>query len=143
MIKNINYDNITFGIIISGNFNKDGVHFFTENHLSQQLAYMKHPKGKIIEPHVHKPNIRKVKYTQEVLVLRKGKLRVDFYNDCQEYLESHIMHSGDVILLIKGGHGFKVLEPIEMFEIKQGPFMGEQDKVRFKPLKDSEIKVIS
>jgi len=39
-------------------------------------------------------------------------------------LESHVLSQHDVILLIKGGHGFEVLEEIEMFEIKQGPYVG-------------------
>ena len=88
---------------------------------SQQLAYMSHPKNKTIEPHVHNQITRQVHFTQEVLFIRKGKLRVDFYGDNQNYLESRILEKGDVILLASGGHGFKVLEEIEMFEVKQGP----------------------
>jgi hypothetical protein len=64
-------------------------------------------------------------YTQEVLFIKRGKLRVDFYSDRQEYLDSRILESGDVILLITGGHGFEVLEEIEMIEVKQGPYVGE------------------
>ena len=70
-------------------------------------------------------------YTKEVLVIRKGKLRVDFYEDNQTYIESHTIEEGDVILLAYGGHGFEILEDCEMIEIKQGPYLGEQDKVRF------------
>jgi hypothetical protein len=65
------------------------------------------------------------------LFLRKGKLRVDFFDECQNYLESRILESGDVILLATGGHGFEVLEEVEMFEVKQGPYAGESDKTRF------------
>ena len=92
---------------------------------------MSHPKGKLIQPHVHNSVPREVHYTQEVLFIRKGKLRVDFYSEEQEYLESRILGTGDVILLIEGGHGFEVLEALEMFEVKQGPYMGEMDKTRF------------
>ena len=72
-----------------------------------------------------------MKYTQEVLFIKKGKLKVDFYNEHQNYLESRILEAGDVILLASGGHGFEVLEEIEMIEVKQGPFTGENDKTRF------------
>lgn len=119
-------------IIIRSTFQANGIEFLTPNAFSQQLAYMHHPVGKIIEPHVHNPVPREVVYTQEVLFLRRGKLRVDFYDDEQSYLESRILEGGDVILLASGGHGFEVLEEIEMIEVKQGPYAGELDKTRFK-----------
>jgi len=118
-------------MIVSHKFQAPGIHFFTPGDFSQQLAYMRHPTGKIIPPHVHNPVKREVQYTQEVLLIKKGRLRVDFYNEFQQYLESYILESGDVILLIAGGHGFEVLEEIEMFEVKQGPYVGELDKTRF------------
>jgi hypothetical protein len=97
------------------------------------MAFMKHPAGKIIAPHVHNPVKREVHFTKEVLVLKKGKMSVDFFTNEQQYIKSRIIESGDVILLSEGGHGFEVLEEIEMFEIKQGPYAGEEDKVRFVP----------
>lgn len=131
MIKEITHHNQLLGVIVSHEFNQPGIHFFTPNELSQQLAYMRHPVGKVIQPHVHNPVLREVQYTQEVLFIKKGKLRVDFYNNEQEYLESCILGAGDVILLVTGGHGFEVLEEIEMIEVKQGPYVGEGDKTRF------------
>lgn len=119
-------------IIISHRFNEPGIHFFTPNEFSQQLAYMNHPAGKKIEPHYHNAVQRNVVFTQEVLVIKKGKLRVDFYNDELKYTESRVLESGDVILLSSGGHGFEVLEDLEMIEVKQGPYQGEADKTRFK-----------
>lgn len=131
MIKTITYHNQLLALIVSHRFNQPGIHFFTPDELSQQLAYMHHPRGKVIQPHIHNPVTREVQYTQEVLFIRKGKLRADFYNAQQQYLESHILEAGDVILLVTGGHGFEVLEEIEMMEVKQGPYVGEQDKIRF------------
>lgn len=131
MIEEIKYQEQLLAIIIPNKFDERGIHFFTPNELSQQLAYMRHPAGKVIDPHVHNPVSREVQYTQEVLFIKKGKLRVDFYNDDRIYLESRILAEGDVILLATGGHGFEVLEEIEMFEVKQGPYCGDQDKTRF------------
>jgi mannose-6-phosphate isomerase-like protein (cupin superfamily) len=91
-------------------------------------------------PHVHNPVSRDVQYTQEVLIIRKGKLRVDFYDNEQNYLESHILNGGDVILLASGGHGFEVLEELEMIEVKQGPYLGEQDKTRFKGIVANDVR---
>lgn len=123
-------------IIIKANYDRDGVNFFTPDDYSQQLAFMKHSKGKIITPHVHNYIQRQVHYTQEVLVIRSGKIRVDFFTEEKQYLESFLLEAGDVILLASGGHGFEVIEDLEMFEIKQGPYLGENDKVRFEHAKE-------
>ena len=71
---------------------------------------MRHPGGKVIAAHVHNPVPRSVAYTQETLFIKRGRLRVDFFDERQKYLESRELAAGDVILLIKGGHGFEVLE---------------------------------
>lgn len=118
-------------IILPAEFSKPGIHFFTSSELSQQLGYMNHPAGKKIDPHIHNPVSREVLYTQEVLIIKKGKLRVDFYSDDQEYLESRTIGAGDIILLATGGHGFEVIEDIEMVEVKQGPYNADSDKTRF------------
>jgi mannose-6-phosphate isomerase-like protein (cupin superfamily) len=134
LVQQVLYKNQLQAIIILAEFREPGIHFFTPNTLSQQLAYMQHPAGKVIQPHVHNPVPRQVDYTQEVLLLKRGRLRVDFYTNNQEYLESRILGEGDVILLIQGGHGFEVLEEVEMIEVKQGPYVGDRDKTRFDPL---------
>jgi mannose-6-phosphate isomerase-like protein (cupin superfamily) len=128
-IKNSNGQ--IMAIIISHRFNEKGIHFFTPDEFSQQLAYMNHPKGKIIDPHYHNAVQRNVVFTQEVLIIKKGKLKVDFYDDVLNYTESRILEDGDVILLSAGGHGFEVIEDVEMIEVKQGPYQGESDKTRF------------
>jgi mannose-6-phosphate isomerase-like protein (cupin superfamily) len=132
MIDKIQHEGKQLAIIIRENFTAPGIHFFTPDEYSQQLAFMRHPVGKIIEPHVHNSVQREVFFTQEVLFLRRGRLRVDFYDGERNYLESRVLEGGDVILLASGGHGFQVLEEIEMIEVKQGPYAGELDKTRFK-----------
>lgn len=132
-IERIVFDEQLYAIIIRNDFDERGVHFFTPNDFSQQLGYMHHETGKRIQPHFHNTIERNVVTTQEVLVIKKGKLRVDFYNESRTYLSSAILNSGDVILLSQGGHGFEVLEEVEMIEVKQGPFNGDSDKTRFNP----------
>lgn len=119
----------TLAMIVRGRINTPGVSFFTPGDFSQQLAFMAHPAGKVIAAHEHKAVVREVRKTLEVLFLRKGRLRVDFYDDDRNYVESRVLTGGDVLLLVAGGHGFVALEPIEMFEVKQGPFAGTEDKV--------------
>ena len=128
-------DSSTLAIIIRSDYCSDGIRFFTPDEYSQQLAYMNHPKGHVIIPHTHNHVERQVQYTQEVLVIKKGVLRVDFYDDVKQYIKSIVLGEGDIILLASGGHGFEVLENVEMYEIKQGPYIGDGDKTRF----DTEV----
>jgi mannose-6-phosphate isomerase-like protein (cupin superfamily) len=139
LFEEIKHDNNLLAIIISSRFNQPGIHFFTPDSFSQQIAYMKHPAGKIIDPHVHNPVARQVFYTQEVLFIKKGRVRVDFYDESHEYLENRSLSAGDVILLVSGGHGFEVIEELEMIEVKQGPYVGEQDKTRFCPFPQNKV----
>ena len=139
MIEKIQLGGNLLALIVRRNFDKPGIHFFTEDDLSQQLAYMRHPTGTVIEPHVHNPVTREVHFTQEVLIIKRGRLRVDFYDHGKVYLESRNLEVGDVILLATGGHGFEVLEEVEMIEVKQGPYAGEADKTRFKGINHQQV----
>jgi mannose-6-phosphate isomerase-like protein (cupin superfamily) len=130
-VEEIRVGESLLAIIVRAGYAEPGISFFTPDDLSQQLAYMRHPAGKAIAPHVHNPVSREVHYTQEVLFIKRGRLRVDFYDGARRYLRSRILGAGDVILLATGGHGFEVLEEIEMIEVKQGPYAGESDKTRF------------
>ena len=103
---------------------------------------MNRPRGYVIPPHVHNPVLRQVQYTKEVLLIKSGRVRVDFYSDTQTYLESRILEVGDVILLAFGGHGFEMLEASEIIEVKQGPYAGETDKQRFAPVPPERVKLV-
>jgi mannose-6-phosphate isomerase-like protein (cupin superfamily) len=133
-IERVISDGEVLAIIVRRDYSEPGVHFFTPAQFSQQLGYMRHPAGKRIQPHVHVLVEREVALTQEVLFLRRGRVRVDFYSASQEYLESRILQAGDAILLASAGHGFEVLDDVEMIEVKQGPYTEREDKVRFEGL---------
>ena len=136
-VKDSNND--TLAMVVKRDFQQNGIHFFTPDDYSQQLAYMHHHKGHIIDPHVHNEVRREVLYTKEVLVIKSGKMRCDFYSDVKEYIKSIIVETGDVLLLVSGGHGFECLEDTEFYEIKQGPYAGDNDKTRFIPVDQDEI----
>ena len=141
MVEKIFYKDKLLAILIKTEFVKEGIEFFTPGDFSQQLGYMNRPKGYIIPPHVHKLVDRQVSLTQEVLFVKNGSVRVDFYDEQKVYLESKILKKGDVILLASGGHGFEFLEQAEMIEVKQGPYCGDEDKVRFEPINSSIAKI--
>lgn len=106
------------------------IEFLTEDKYYQQVAYMKHEAGHEIVPHIHNKIPRIVEYTCETLVIKKGKLEVTLYEG-QNATNVFVISEGDVLSLFFGGHGFKILEEVEMIEIKQGPFLGANDKTRF------------
>ena len=131
MIEHVTHGDQTLAIIIRANFKKEGIEFVTPDDYSQQLAYMNRPEGYRIQPHVHNPVRRELNDTMEVLFIRNGRVRIDFYDQDQNYLKDGEVATGDTILLASGGHGFTMLEPTEMIEVKQGPYAGENDKTRF------------
>jgi hypothetical protein len=143
MIESVNLGNVTLAVILRANYHAEGIQFFTPNDFSQQLGYMNRPQGYVIPPHVHNPVSREVQFTKEVLIIRSGKVRVDFYGDDQSYLESRVLNQGDIVLLAFGGHGFEMLEASEIVEIKQGPYAGEGDKTRFSPILPEQIRLVN
>lgn len=142
MIDRITHSNKELALIIRASFHKEGIEFLTPNTYSQQLGYMNRPAGYVIAPHVHNSVPREVQFTKEVLLIKSGKVRVDFYDDDQNYLESRILNQGDVILLAFGGHGFQMLETSEIIEVKQGPYAGEGDKTRFHPVSPDQLRLV-
>ena len=142
MIEKIIHKNKLFALIVSGNYrNKKGITFFTPDNATQQFGYMKHKKGHIIKPHKHLKRTTKIFTTTEVILLLKGILRVDFYNQKKKYLFSKILKRKSIILLVHGGHGFKVIKDVEMIEVKQGPFNISKDKVKFNEIDEKKIKI--
>lgn len=141
MIQRITHLDKELALIIRHTFHKEGIEFLTPSTYSQQIGYMNRPAGYVIAPHVHNPVPREVQFTKEVLFIKSGKLRVDFYGDDQTYLESTILNAGDVILLAFGGHGFEMLEASEIIEVKQGPYAGDADKTRFQPVSNQKLIV--
>lgn len=126
-------------IIIRDNYHAVGITFITPDDYPHQLGYMNRDKDYVIEPHIHNRVSRQVNFTQETLVVKSGVIRVDFFSQNKKYLESRIIYKGDIILLAAGGHGFKMIQPSEMIEIKQGPYVGAMDKVRFESIEDDKV----
>lgn len=130
-MKKIIHNEQLIAIIIPHDFSKNGIEFFTPPELSQQLAYMKRPEGYAIQPHTHNTVERYIANTLETLFIKSGKVKIDLYDNNNQFIQDIIVTAGDIILLVSGGHGFTMLEESEMIEVKQGPYMGDQDKVRF------------
>ena len=142
MIENIKYKKKLFALIVRGKYrNRKGITFFSPKYATQQFGYMKHKKGHVIKPHKHKKRLTKILKTTEVILILKGKLRVDFFNQREKYLFSKFLYGKDIIFLLHGGHGFKVIKDIEMIEVKQGPYNASKDKVKFDEADEKKIKI--
>ena len=142
MVEKIIHKKKLLALIVRGKYrNKKGITFFTPNESTQQFGYMKHNKKYIVRPHLHKKRLTKIYHTTEVILLMKGILRVDFYNQFKKYLFSKILKEKDIIMLVHGGHGFKVLKNAEMLEIKQGPYNLIKDKIKFENIDENKIKI--
>ena len=140
MVTKITHQGHLLALVLHAEFKEEGIHFLTPNSFSQQLGYMKRPCGYAIAPHDHNPVPRTIEWTQEVLFIKSGKVRLDLYApQSREYLESRILEAGDVVLLAHGGHGLVMLEESEVIEVKQGPYAGEADKTRFEPVDEAYV----
>ena len=137
----IEHKGIELGAIVQSTYHNSGIGFFSNDDDGLQLGYMNRPDNYVIAPHTHNKVKREVFFTEEILFIRSGMVRVDFYDDNQQYVESHIVRGGDIVILKAGGHGFKVLERADIFEVKQGPYLGAQDKVRFEPIADEKAVI--
>ena len=138
-MEQVLYENELLSIIIRSKYSDEGIKFFTPENFSQQVGYMLREKDYVIDPHIHNLVLREVFLTQEVLFIKSGKVRIDFYTNNKDYIYSTIVEKGDVVLLASGGHGLKMLEKSEIIEVKQGPYCGDLDKTRFSPIDDSLV----
>ena len=142
MIEKIFHKKQLFALIVRAKYrSRKGITFFTPNEATQQFGYMKHKKNYAIKPHLHKKRSTKILYTSEVIFVFKGILRVDFYTKNKKYLFSKIIKKNDIIMLVHGGHGFKVLKDVEMLEVKQGPYNESKDKKKFNEIHEKKIKI--
>jgi hypothetical protein len=141
LIERIQHEGRELALIVRHSFTRDGVEFFTPDESSQQMGYMKRGPGYVISPHVHQPVLREVACSGEVLFIKSGRVRVDFYTQDRDYLESTVLTAGDVILLANGGHGFEMLDETEIIEVKQGPYVGDTETTRFAPIAQSQVKI--
>lgn len=137
-VERLIFENKLLALVVRANYRAEGIDFFTDQDSSQQLGYMNRETGYVVQPHFHKPLRKEVHMTQEVLLLRSGSCRLDLYGDENKVKISTVLKQGDVVLLAAGGHGLVMLEQTEIIEIKQGPYSGDDDKVRFNPSEEAE-----
>ena len=113
-------------------FKKKGVNFLTKKEDLLQVGFLKHNRNHIIKSHIHIRQKRSINYSSEVLIIKKGEIKVNFF-DCykKKIPKTKILYKDDIIILFQGGHGFEVNKNCEIIEVKQGPYLKSKDKKLF------------
>ena len=102
-----------------------GLKFFSADQEFVQVGTWNYDAGKKLLAHAHNPVKREVPWTQEILYVRRGKLRAHIYDTHGEKVAELVVNEGDVIALLMGGHGYEILEDgTQVLEIKNGPYVG-------------------
>lgn len=117
--------------IIRGELNPIKTNFLTPQEFKQQVGFVVYPAGGEIQRHVHRPLERHLVGTSEVLIVRRGRCEMDIYNNERELVATCQLRQGDIMLMVDGGHGFRMLEDTVFLEVKQGPYTGVDEKERF------------
>jgi hypothetical protein len=129
--ERITHDGRELAYIIRATFPVDATTFLTPPEFKQQVGYVVYRAGGEVERHVHSPLERRLVGTSEVLLVKSGRCLVDIYSGDRELVATRELHPGDLMLMVDGGHGFRMLEDTVLLEIKQGPYTGIEEKERF------------
>jgi mannose-6-phosphate isomerase-like protein (cupin superfamily) len=117
--------------IIRGGHVPEQTTFLTPPEYKQQVGYIVYPAGGEIRRHNHRPLERHLVGTSEVLVVLQGHAEIDVYDDDRQLVATRALRAGDVMLMVGGGHGFRMIEDTVFLEIKQGPYTGLTEKELF------------
>lgn len=130
-VEHITWNGKPLAYIIRAEMNPQKTTFLTPSEFKQQVGYIVYPAGSKIARHTHRPLERHLIGTSEVLVVKSGRCLIDIYSDDHELVATRELKPGDVVLMVDGGHGFRMLEDTIFLEIKQGPYTGLNEKERF------------
>lgn len=118
----------TLALVVRHQFATPGANFFTPPEWPQQLGMLVYEKGKRIRPHKHRFYLRETETFAEVLILVAGRIKVDLFDANNIQVQSVILEVGDSILFASGGHAVEILEDAKILEVKQGPYIGREEK---------------
>jgi hypothetical protein len=130
-VEEISWNGKALAYIIRGDIQPEKTTFLTPPEFKQQVGFIVYPAGGEVRRHVHRPLERHLVGTSEVLLVRQGRCEADIYNDERELVATRELREGDILLMISGGHGFRMLEPTVFLEVKQGPYTGVDEKEVF------------
>lgn len=124
-------ENVLIAIVIPSSYNNSGINFLTFPDSTLQLAIISSEKGYEVPKHYHPEYNRIICKTMECIFVKYGKLRINFYDNKNEYIGNYLARNGDVVLFMNGGHSIEYMQKSEIIEIRQGPYYKERDKINF------------
>jgi hypothetical protein len=130
-VEEISWKGKALAYIIRGDIQPEKTTFLTPPEFKQQVGFIVYPARGEVRRHVHRPLERHLVGTSEVLLVRQGRCEADVYNDERELVATRELREGDILLMISGGHGFRMLEHTVFLEVKQGPYTGVDEKEVF------------
>jgi quercetin dioxygenase-like cupin family protein len=130
-IEHICSNGVPLCYIVRATLQPEKTMFLTPSEFNLQVGYIVYPEGAEIPRHLHAHVERQLETTAEVLVVRKGVCEIDIYDDQQELVATRELHVGDVMIMVAGGHGFRMTEDTVLLEVKQGPYVGADQKELF------------
>jgi len=128
MIEEITSNGATLAYIIGSSSSQEKTHFPTPPHMELQVGFVVYPAGGVIAAHRHPPVSRKIQGTCEVIIVRQGRCEVDLYAENPQPVTTRELRQGDVLVVVSGGHGFRMKEDTVLLEVKQGPYLGASEK---------------
>jgi hypothetical protein len=130
-VEQICWEGRPLAYVIRAELQPDRTTFLTPSDFQQQVGFVVYPKEGVIARHIHRPLERHLIGTPEVLVVRLGRCEIDVYSEDHELVATRELKTGDIILMVGGGHGFRMLEDTVFLEVKQGPYTGIDEKELF------------
>jgi hypothetical protein len=130
-IESVEHNGTVLAIVVRAELSPSRTMFLTPNDLQQQLGLVVYPKGGEVARHYHRPIERQIVGTSEVILVRSGRCLLDLYDRDLQLAQTRELGAGDVVVLVTGGHGFRMLEDTVLLEVKQGPYLGLDEKERF------------
>ncbi len=130
-VEHITWKGKPLAYIIKAEMSPQETTFLTPPTFKQQVGFVVYPAGGEIQRHVHRPLERHLMGTSEVLIVRRGRCEIDIYNNERELVATRELWQGDIMLMVDGGHGFRMIDDTVFLEVKQGPYTGIEEKERF------------
>ncbi len=107
----------------------EGTYMFTPEDWGIQVGFARHSRGYRVSAHVHPRRREGVGIGSELLIVLRGRIRIDIYSCNGEYIDNVELGEGEGIVL-RCGHAVEFLEDSVVLEVKEGPYPGkERDKV--------------
>lgn len=131
MTEKIEKDGVLYAIIHRKEDWADGLNFLTPDESFIQVGTFWYDENTVCGPHKHRLNKRPNDYTQECNIVMMGQMEATIYDNSGKVIHRTILSEGDMIIVLAGGHGYKILKDYtRVIECKNGPFISvEADKV--------------